>query len=42
MSAPGARLPRSLWLSLLWLGIKLALLLLVLDATDTIVLYQNY
>jgi hypothetical protein len=37
MSEPHART-----LSLLWLGIKLALLLLVLDATDTIVLYQNY
>jgi len=38
MSEPPARLT---W-SLLWLAIKLALLLLVLDATDTIVLYQNY
>ena len=37
-----SELKRLQWLSLLWLGIKLALLLLLLDATDTIVLYQNY
>jgi hypothetical protein len=27
---------------LCWIGLKLFLLLLLLDATDTIVLYQNY
>lgn len=27
---------------LLWVGVKLLVLLLLLDATGTIVLYQNY
>ena len=29
-------------LMLLWIALKLTLLLLLLDATDTVVLYQNY
>lgn len=27
---------------LLWVGLKLFLLILLLDATETVVLYQNY
>jgi hypothetical protein len=27
---------------LVWIGVKLFLLVLLLDATETIVLYQNY
>lgn len=27
---------------LVWVGIKLLILLLLLDATETVVLYQNY
>jgi hypothetical protein len=29
-------------LMLVWIALKLAFLLVALDATDTIVLYQNY
>ena len=34
-----ARLP---YLRLCWITLKLVLLFLLLDATDTLVLYQNY
>jgi hypothetical protein len=34
--------PLALQLRIAWLAVKLLLLLLLLDATDTMVLYQNY
>lgn len=41
MHAPAAaRL--STYALLLWVGVKLFLLILLLDGTETIVLYQNY
>ena len=41
MSASASSPRRVYWL-FFWASVKLALLLLLLDATDTIVLYQNY
>jgi hypothetical protein len=33
---------RRLWLKALWIGFELAVLLALLDASETLVLYQNY